>query len=135
MNVKLNLRYLVRLGVILMLTATSVASAAPAQSPAEQEQFLEIMGKYLAFSSQYVEVATDPHSVLYLAVEAISEYYQERGEGAKAIEHLRRLLADTSDRAARNILRLKLADLLKEYGQRAEALKEVEELFRENSGG
>ena len=131
-------RGVVRLLAVLIFALTVlVASGASAQQQEveAQRQFIEMMSDYLELSSKMVEVAENRHAAVQLSIEQIAEYYKGRGEGAKAIEHLQRLLAETSDRPARNLLHMKLAELMSDYGRQAEALEMLEALFKENSRG
>ena len=123
---------LLLLSLALVTFATSVPAAAQ-ESVREQERFMDVMSKYLEFSTRYVRIAEYPHAVLHLSVESIVETYEARGEGIKAVEHLRGLLAETQQRTARNILRMKIRDLLQQYGRSAQALAELDALFRENN--
>lgn len=116
---------------LVALTASGPASAQ--ESVREQERFMDVMSKYLEFSTRYVRIAEYPHAVLHLSVESIVDTYEARGEGIKAVDHLRGLLAETKQRTARNILRMKIRDLLQQYGRSDEALAELDALFRENN--
>ncbi len=122
--------------VVVALAVFVMFASAPAsaqESVREQERFMDVMSKYLEFSTRYVRIAEYPHAVLHLSVESIVETYEARGEGIKAVEHLRGLLAETKQRTARNILRMKIRDLLQQYGRSEEALAELDALFRENN--
>ena len=125
----------IAVGAVLMAAASLLSLPAAAQNPAEVDQgqqFLELMGRYMAFSDQYVAMAGDSVRAFYLAIEGIAEIHQNRGEAAKAIPHLRRILEQTREQPKRNLLRLKIKDLLTEFGRTDEALEELEALIEEN---
>lgn len=130
----------VRLSVVAtvaILLCVLLAPAAPlfAQEEAEQqERFMNVMSQYLDFSEKFSDIAKDRQIVLLLTIEGIVEMHKARGETRAAIVHLRRLLDATEDRGPRNLLRLKILDLLKETGQVEEALEELDQLWQENTG-
>lgn len=124
-------------GMLLALLLPAVSPSAPAyaQDEAEQqERFMTVMSQYLDFSEKFSDMAKDRQIVLLLTIEGIVEMHKARGETRSAIEHLRRLLDATEERPARNLLRLKIIDLLKETAQVEEALKELDQLWQENTG-
>ncbi len=123
--------------VSLLVLGVIGLSAVPghAQLPEEaqqQAQYIELMARYFQFSSEYVEMVSSSETVFHMAIESIVETYQARGEASKAIDHLRRILEDTDDLVRRNLLRLKIRDLLNEFGRTEEALRELDALVKEN---
>ena len=93
-----------------------------------------LMGSYLGLSNHWVETTSKPDVAIYLAIEGITEVYEERGEKAKAIPHLVSIVEKNADnRSVRNIARFKLRDLYKETGQSGRALEQLELVIEENS--
>lgn len=113
------------------------APAAPAtanEDVEQMDQFLALMQNYLGVSDQWVEMASKRDTAIYLAIEGIVEIYEQRGEKAKAIPHLQKILEKNDDnQTVRNAVRFKLRDLYKETGRTAEALAELDRVIDENS--
>lgn len=71
---------------------------------------------------------------MFLAVEDITEIYNNRGEAAKGIEHLTRIMEQLpDDRTLRTIVRFKLRDLYQETGMTDKALAELDQIITENT--
>ena len=101
---------------------------------AAMEQFLSITGRYLEISDQFVEMLSSRERAVFLAVEGITEIYEDRGEKAAAIQHLEGLLEKYGDKqTVRNSIRFKLRDLYRETGQAQKALDELDQIIKENA--
>ena len=117
-----------------------LAQAAPAHAhdeageAAAMEQFLGTMQQYLDLSDQFVDMMQSEESTVFMALEGITEIYEEKGDKFAAIEHLERLLERYKDnRTVRNFIHFKLRDLYKERGQADKALAVLELVIGENA--
>ncbi len=121
----------------VLLAAAVLASglfAAGAQGNAETQAFLDLMENYLGLSERWVAMASQEETTVFLAVEGIIEIYEGRGEKAKAIPHLQRIVEQNPDnQAIRNVVRLKLRDLYNETGRSDMALQELDQIIAENA--
>lgn len=112
----------------VLMTATF---AAPAM--ADEKDFIEQVHDYLELSEQYLDMAKEKEAAVFFAVEGIVEIHEDRGEQAKAIPALRAVLDQFPDnQAVRNVVHLKLRDLLRETGQTDLALVQLETMIAEN---
>ena len=122
--------------LVALLWAVLLSMAAPLSSADDadvQIEFIEIMTGYLDVTERIVALASTQEASVYFAVEGIVEIYEDRGELARAIPHLRKVLEQYPDnRAVRNIVRFKLRDVYKETGQADLALQELEAVIQEN---
>ncbi len=118
--------------MIVTMMAVTATFAAPAMADDNQD-FIEQIQDYLELSEQYVALAKQKENAVFFAIEGIVEIHQERGEQAKAVPSLRKVLEQFPDnQAVRNIIHLKLRDLLRETGQADLALVQLETLIAEN---
>ncbi len=124
---------------VLLMLLLSLALMVPAVAWADEDmqqmdQFLALMQSYLGVSDQWVEMTSQRETVIFLAIEGIVEIYEQRGEKAKAIPHLQKILDKNRDnQTVRNAVRFKLRDLYKETGRTQEALDELDRVIDENS--
>ena len=113
---------------------TTASDGQQADGEGEAFEFIDLMGNYLGLSNDWVETATEPDTAVYLAIEGITEIYEQRGEKAKAIPHLVEIARkNANNRAVRNIARFKLRDLYNETGRSDKALEQLELIIEENS--
>lgn len=130
-------RSLALITVVALVALTTVfASASSGQQGAvedETQAFIRLMKGYLGVGDQWVSMASTSESAVYLALEGITEIYEQRGERAKAIEHLNRLLDESGDnRAVRTIISFKLRDLYNETGRGDQALAVLDRIVADN---
>ncbi len=115
-----------------LFTPASVGQ--PGRGEQEARQFIDLMDNYLGLSNRWVATASEPDTAVYLAIEGITEVYENRGEKAKAIPHLISIVDKSAgNRALRNIARFKLRDLYNETGRSDKALEQLELIIQENS--
>ncbi len=125
---------IVSCGLFLSLILAPLPAASAEGDVAQMDQFLALMQNYLGVSEHWVEMASRESTAIYLAIEGIVEIYEQRGDKAKAIPHLKRVLEKNDDnQTVRNAIRFKLRDLYKETGQMTEALEELDRVIDENS--
>ena len=119
----------------LMIATVMLASAtfAVPASAQEEEEFLGLFQGYLDIAEQFVGLANRTDAAVFFAVEGIVEIHEERGEQAKAIPQLKKVLDIYPDnQPVRNIVHFKLRDLYRDTGQSDLALAELEVLIEEN---
>ncbi len=120
--------------VVLTLGMGATWVAADDKPTAEEVAFIEVLDKYLSLAQRVVDIAARREAVVFLAVEDISEIYNNRGEAAKGIEHLKRIMEQLpDDRTLRTIVRFKLRDLYQETGMPNKALAELDQIIAENT--
>lgn len=118
---------------IATLMIFAAAFALPAQAEEDEAEFLSKIQDYLAVSEKYVALANGKEHAVFFAVEGIVEIHEERGEQAKAVPVLQKILESYPDnRTVRNIIRFKLRDLHVETGRADLALAELQAVIREN---
>ena len=117
----------------ILLITLGLSGSAHAQFEENPERFLGIMNQYLALSGQFVDIADNPANTIHIAIEGIVELYEERGQKAKAADHLEKILEQYSDnQTVRNLIRFKLRDVYKESGRSDLAMKQLELIIKEN---
>lgn len=121
--------------VVLTLGAgTAFVAVADDEPTSEELAFIEVLDKYLSLAQRVVDIASRREAVVFLAVEDITEIYNDRGEAAKGIEHLKRIMGQLpDDRTLRTIIRFKLRDLYQETGMTDKALAELDQIITENT--
>ncbi|RMH22307.1 MAG: hypothetical protein D6696_03725 [Acidobacteria bacterium] len=126
--------WVIALVICLGLLAVAGTSRGQHGMPGEAEMhFIKLMDQYLNLSDRFVALAGEPVSAAYLAIEGIVEIYENRGEKARAIPHLQRILErQGDDRAIRTLIRFKLRDLYNETGHSDKALEELDRIIEEN---
>lgn len=118
---------------VLFTAFASASSGEPGVVEDETQAFIRLMTGYLGVGDRWVSMASTPESAVYLALEGITEIYEQRGERAKAIEHLNRLLEQSGDnRAVRTIISFKLRDLYNETGRGDQALAVLDQIVADN---
>lgn len=120
------------IAVISLLVSMHFFSS-PALANEPNAQFLQTVQDYLTISEKYVALANTQEAALYFAIEGIVEIHEERGELAKAVPHLTRILDQyPANQTVRNLVHLKLRDVYKQTGRTDLALHELENLIDEN---
>ena len=115
---------------MMMLAATF---ALPAHAEEEEAEFLKNIQGYLDVSEKYVNLSKGKENAVFFAVEGIVEIHEERGEKAKAIPALKKILEKyPENQTVRNIIRFKLRDVYVETGRADLALAELEAVINEN---
>ena len=122
---------------LLIVTAmvVSAAFAVPAQADDHEEEldFIEQFEGYMNISEKFLNLAKRTDAAVFFAVEGIVEIHEDRGEQAKAIPMLQKVLESYPDnQTVRNVIRFKLRDLYRETGQTDLALAELQTLIEEN---
>lgn len=113
----------------------AAAPAAPAQSMDElsrMQTFLGIMTDYMAIIETTHEISAEPEKAAILQMQKMKEIYEERGEKARVVEELSRVLENSSNPAIRNAAYVLMSDTLKETGRSAEAIELLRKGLAEN---
>ena len=113
--------------VALLSLAGLAAMPAQAQEPNQQQleqmqTFLELMNQFFGIIESMYEVSDDPEKAAIFQLHKIQEAYEESGNKARAAGVMRQVLEDTENPTIRAATYLMLGDLLKETGQRDEAV-------------
>jgi len=96
------------------------------------QTFLGIMTDYMAIIETTHEISAAPEKAAILQMQKMKEIYEERGEKARVVEELRRVLDNSSNQAIRNAAYVLMSDTLKETGRSAEAIELLREGLAEN---
>ena len=92
--------------------------------------FIGLMQSYLDVAEKWVEMVSDKETAIYLVAERTTEIYEQKGDKAKAVPRLREILSKYKDnRAVRNALHFKIAEIYKEAGQHEKALDELKTIL------
>jgi hypothetical protein len=124
--------------VCALIAAAGLVAAAPslpAQSMDElsrMQTFLGIMTDYMAIIETTHEISAEPEKAAILQMQKMKEIYEERGEKARVVEELRRVLENSRNQAIRNAAYVLMSDTLKETGRSAEAIELLRQGLAEN---
>lgn len=120
---------------LIIATALCVTAIVATPAIAQEDDGAELAGlnAYLDLAEQYVDLASDPDTAVFFAVQGIVEIHTARGERSEAVEALQALIERYPDnQAARNIIRFELRDLHQERGDVQAALAELDAVLEEN---
>jgi hypothetical protein len=120
-----------------LLAAGLLAAAPAAQAQSTDElttiqTFLGIMTDYMAIIEATHDISSEPEKAAILQMQKMKEVYEERGEKARVVEELRRVLENSSNQAIRNAAYVLMSDTLKETGRSAEAIELLRRGLAEN---
>lgn len=124
--------------LILGTTATLVLMMAPAAN-AQTTDELQLMQTFLAIMTDYFQIiesthdiSADPEKAAIMQMQKIQEVYEERGEKARSVTVLKKVLEDSSNATIRNAAYMMIGDTLKETGRADEALEYLKRGLDEN---
>ncbi len=117
-----------RIAAVLIAVAASLTfapQAVRAQNPEIEEMaaFIGLMQSFFGIIDSMHEVSDDPEKSAIFHLHKIQEIYEEQGNKARVVPVMRRVLNDSSSPTIRSATYLMLGDVLKEAGQRDEALE------------
>ncbi len=115
-----------------LLAAVPVAQAQSTDELSTIQTFLGIMTDYMAIIEATHEISAEPEKAAILQMQKMKEIYEERGEKARVVEELRRVLENSSNPAIRNAAYVLMSDTLKETGRSAEAIELLRKGLAEN---
>ncbi len=115
-----------------LLAAAPVVQAQSTDELATIQTFLGIMTDYMAIIEATHEISSEPEKAAILQMQKMKEVFEERGEKARVVEELRRVLENSSNQAIRNAAYVLMSDTLKETGRSAEAIELLRRGLAEN---
>ena len=115
-----------------LLAAAPAAKAQATDELATIQTFLGIMTDYMAIIEATHDISSEPEKAAILQMQKMKEVYEERGEKARVVEELRRVLENSSNQAIRNAAYVLMSDTLKETGRSAEAIELLRRGLAEN---
>jgi hypothetical protein len=115
-----------------LLAAAPAAQAQSTDELATIQTFLGIMTDYMAIIEATHEISSEPEKAAILQMQKMKEVFEERGEKARVVEELRRVLENSSNQAIRNAAYVLMSDTLKETGRSAEAIELLRRGLAEN---
>lgn len=115
-----------------LLAAVPVAQAQSTDELSTIQTFLGIMTDYMAIIEATHEISAEPEKAAILQMQKMKEIYEERGEKARVVEELQRVLENSSNPAIRNAAYVLMSDTLKETGRSAEAIELLRKGLAEN---
>lgn len=124
--------------ITITFAATMLFVAAPgaqAQEKADLEMmqtFLAIMTDYFAIIEATHDVASVPEKAAIMQMQKIQEVYEQRGEKARSVDVLKKVLEDSDNTTIRNAAYMLLGDTLKDAGRADEALELLRRGLNEN---
>ena len=124
------------LGIVVSLTLMlAVAPGTRAQSADDMQlmrAFLDIMTDYLTIIESTHGIASDSEKAAIMQMQKIQEVYEERGDKARSVDVLKKVLEDSRNPTIRNAAYLMLSETLKESGRASEALALLQRGLDEN---
>ena len=124
--------------LLLGSTATLVLMMAPPAN-AQTTDELQLMQTFLAIMTDYFEIiesthdiSADPEKAAIMQMQKIQEVYEERGEKARSVAVLKKVLEDSNNATIRNAAYMMIGDTLKETGRADEALEYLKRGLDEN---
>ena len=120
---------------IVAAALLGVTPQARAQDMAQiqlMQTFLDLMTQYYAIIESTHDIAADSEKAAIMQMQKIQEVYEDRGDKAKSVDVLKRVLEDSNNQAIRNAAYLMIGDTLKESGRASEALEYLQRGLDEN---
>ena len=96
------------------------------------QSFLDLMTQYYALIESTHDITSDAEKSAIMQMQKIQEVYEERGDKARSVDVLRKVLEDSDNPAIRNAAYLMLGETLKESGRASEALEVLQRGLDEN---
>lgn len=115
-----------------LLAGVPAAQAQSTDELSRMQAFLGIMTDYMAIIETTHEISSAPEKAAILQMQKMKEIYEERGEKARVVEELRRVLENSRNQAIRNAAYVLISDTLKETGRSAEAIELLRKGLAEN---
>lgn len=123
---------------LLGAAAAAMIAFAPG-AKAQELSDIELMQSFLNLMTQYYDlieathdIAGDSEKAAIMQMQKIQEVYEERGDKARSVEVLKKVLEDSRNPTIRNAAYLMLSETLKESGRASEALELLQRGLDEN---
>lgn len=113
----------------------AIAQGTRAQQPSDIElmqSFLNLMTQYYALIESTYDITSDAEKAAIMQMQKIQEVYEQRGDKAKSVDVLKKVLDDSRNPAIRNAAYLMLGETLKESGRASEAIDLLQQGLNEN---
>jgi len=113
----------------------AIAPGAGAQQLSDiqlMQSFLDLMTQYYALIESTHDITSDAEKSAIMQMQKIQEVYEERGDKAKSVDVLLKVLEDSRNPAIRNAAFLMLGETLKESGRATEAIELLQRGLDEN---
>ncbi len=120
------------LTALLVVAVSGNAKAQELDDLALMQSFLDLMSQYFAIIESTHDITSDAEKAAIMQMQKIQEVYEERGDKARSVVVLKKVLDESDNRAIRNAAYLMLGDTLKESGQASEAIAVLERGLKEN---
>jgi regulator of sigma D len=120
------------LTALLVVAVSGNARAQELDDLALMQSFLDLMSQYFAIIESTHDITSDAEKAAIMQMQKIQEVYEERGDKARSVVVLKKVLDESDNRAIRNAAYLMLGDTLKESGQASEAIAVLERGLKEN---
>jgi len=98
----------------------------------KMHSFLELMQKFYGIVDSMNRTSSDPTQAAIMQMFKIQEIYEQKGNKADSAEVFRQVLKDSNNPTLRNAATLMLGDILKDSGQRDEAIAVLKKGLNEN---
>ena len=127
-----------RWGLVMLVALALTAGWAPGVMADKHEElqqveaFLGIMTQYFTVIDSVYEVSRDAEKSSIHQMHKMQEIFEDRGDKAKMVEVLRKILEQTSNPTIRNAAYMMLGDALKETGQADAAIESLRAALAEN---
>ena len=124
--------------ITISITAAVLLAVAPGARAQSQDDlelmqtFLNIMTDYFEIIESTYDVSSNPEKAAIMQMQKIQEVYEERGEKARSVDVLKKVLDDSDNVTIRNAAYMLLGDTLKESGRADEALQYLRRGLDEN---
>jgi len=121
--------------VALSLLPYSSPVYAESNIPPEIEKmhaFLGLMQEFYGIVNSMNQVSADPTQAAIMQMFKIQEIYEQKGKKAEAAEIFRQVLKDSNNPTLRNAATFMLGDVLKDSGQKDEAIAVLKKGLNEN---
>ncbi|NER80242.1 MAG: hypothetical protein F6K42_11805 [Leptolyngbya sp. SIO1D8] len=96
------------------------------------QSFLDLMTQYYDLIESTHDIAGDAEKAAIMQMQKIQEVYEERGDKARSVDVLEKVLEDSRNPTIRNAAYLMLSETLKESGRASEALELLQRGLDEN---
>ncbi len=96
------------------------------------QSFLDLMTQYYDLIESTHDIAGDAEKAAIMQMQKIQEVYEERGDKARSVDVLQKVLEDSRNPTIRNAAYLMLSETLKESGRASEALELLQRGLDEN---
>lgn len=122
---------------IAAVATLAIALAPPAEAQNVDEiqlmqTFLDLVTQYYAVIESTHDIASDSEKAAILQMQKIQEVYEQRGDKARSVDVLKKVLQESANPTIRNAAYLMLGDTLKESGRASEAIELLQQGLSEN---